>query len=243
MQPDVSVLLPAWNCKATIGAAIHSALSQEGVAVEVVVCDDASPDNVFRVLDKFVKDSPEGAIKALAHRTNRGQAHALNTCAENATGRYFVELDSDDTLEPGALQRLVDALDAAPPHVGFAYGCTRYSGDLTTVHMPPAFKREHFYTSFPALYAFMYRREAWDAGCRYPIHATIDGRDLSIQDWDMALQLIEFMRYDGLCLRDTIVLNYSYHAGDGVGAQLKANQQTLMPAFRKRWPKVMAQGL
>ena len=241
MTPDVTVLIPAYNCKATIGAAIDSALSQEGVNVQVVVCDDGSSDNVFRLLDKKIKAN--GALKAIAHRSNRGQAHALNTAADHATGRCFIELDSDDTLESGALAALVNALDTAPSHVGLAYGCTRYSGDLTTVHMPPAFKRAHFYVGFPALYAFMYRREAWDAGCRYHVHAEIDGRSLSIQDWDMALQLIEYMRYDGLCLRDTVVLNYHYDAAAGVGAQLKANQQTLMPAFRKRWPRVEAKGL
>ena len=232
---DVSVIIPAYNCEATIARAIESALSQEGVTVQVIVCDDGSSDPAFFAIPQ--------AASVINHATNRGQCHALNTAAESATGRYIIELDSDDTFAPGALAAMVAALDAAPENVGFVYGCTQYHGALGLYVQPRPYKRGDFYRNFPALYAFMYRREAWDAGCRYTPHLEKDGRSLSIQDWDMALQLIEYMRYDGLALRDTLVLHYTYAESGTVGHELKANADVLMPAFRKRWPKVTAEGL
>ena len=42
---DVSVIIPAWRAEAFIDTAITSALSQEGVELEVIVVDDASPDD------------------------------------------------------------------------------------------------------------------------------------------------------------------------------------------------------
>lgn len=241
-QPDVSVLIPAWNCEATIGRAVDSALSQEGVSVELCICNDASTDNTEKIITDRLVNSHRMIIGS-RHSSNQGQCHALNTAGVCAAGRYFIELDADDWLEQGALAKLVAALDAAPDHIGFAYGCTLYHGALGYYYQPRPFKRSDFYSTFPSLYPFMYRREAWDAGCRYHPHAEINGRALSIQDWDMALQLIEYMRYDGLALRDTHVLNYTYAESGTVGHELKANNDVLMAAFRKRWPKVTAEGI
>jgi glycosyltransferase involved in cell wall biosynthesis len=244
-RPDVSIIVPAFNCESTISRAIQSALSQEGVSVDVVVCDDGSTDQTpSKVWPAPVgTTNPTHQLLLLRHDRNMGQCHALNSAAEEAVGRYIIELDADDYLAPGALAALVSALDHAPDHVGFAYGCVQYHDELNITHQPRPFKRADFYRSFPALYPFMYRREAWDAGCRYAPHLEKDGRALSIQDWDMALQLIEYMRYDGLALRDTLVLHYTYKAQGTVGSELKANNGELMAAFKRRWPKVTAEGL
>lgn len=238
MGIDVSVLIPAYRCGDTLNRAIISALNQADITVQVCVCDDGNNDNTASVIKGF-----GDMVTPLYHETNRGQSHALNTCGEAALGRYFVELDSDDYVEENALAALVSTLDNAPPHVGFAYGCTQYHGELDYYYQPRPFKRADFYSNFPSLYPFLYRREAWDAGCRYTPHAEVNGRSLSIQDWDMALQLIEYMRYDGLALRDTLVLHYSYQAEGTVGGELKANGAALMAAFKQRWPKVIAEGL
>lgn len=245
-QPDVTVLIPAYNCEATIGRAIQSALSQEGVSVQVSVIDDGSTDGTSDAIGKAfdecgVTDSRVASVVSTS--TNFGQCVALNSAGLYATGRYLIELDADDWLEPNALAALVHALDAAPEHVGFAYGCTQYHGELGYYYQPRPYKRSDYYERFPALYPFMYRREAWDAGCRYTPHMEVNGRALSIQDWDMALQLIEYMRYDGLALRDTLVLHYHYKAEGTVGGELKANGGALMAAFKRRWPKVTAEGL
>jgi glycosyltransferase involved in cell wall biosynthesis len=239
---DVSVIIPVYNAAMTIGRAIDSAINQQGVSVQVVVCDDASTDPTRSIADHYIFDEG-GRTWVTTHATNRGQCHALNTAAEHATGRYIIELDADDYLEPGALATLVHALDAAPEHIGFAYGMVQYHGALNITNQPRPYKRADFYRTFPALYPFMYRREAWDAGCRYTPHGEANGRALSIQDWDMALQLIEYMRYDGIALRETLVLHYTYAETGTVGGELKANAGVLMPAFRKRWPKVTAEGL
>jgi glycosyltransferase involved in cell wall biosynthesis len=245
MTPDVSVLIPAFDTQHTIWQAVKSALTQIGVSVEVNVCDDGSEAPLESVFEQYrfqeilAADAP---LSVVYHDTNQGQAAALNTAAERATGRYLIELDADDRLADGALAALVHALDNAPAHVGMAYGCVQYEGALTGVHVPPAFRRADFWRGFPALYPFMYRREAWDAGCRYAVHATIEGKPHSVQDWDMFLQCMEFMRYDGLALPDTLVLHY--HANTtGAGQALKDNSEAVVAGLRARWPKLQAVGL
>jgi predicted O-methyltransferase YrrM len=236
---DVSVLIPYYNHPDTLKAAIESAIQQDGVAVQVCVCDDAS---AIRAVDVLEGADYGGDVFIFRHDTNRGQAAALNSAGQLAHGRYFMELDADDRLAPGALAALVKALDSAPAHVGMAYGAVQYEGALQGVHVPAAFKRSNFWLAFGALYAFMYRREAWDAGCRYAVHATIADKSYSVQDWDMFLQCMEYMRYDGLALPNTLVLHY--HANtSGVGQQLKDHNAEVVAGLRARWPKLQVVAL
>lgn len=234
---DVSVLIPAFNAEETIEKAVLSATQQEGVSVEVVVCDDASTDDTHGKLMALCASNDR--IDFHAGASNKGLAIALNTAASYAVGRYFIELDADDWLEPGCLAQLVEALDANPDH-GFAYGCTQYHGESDYLHVPRPFERTAFYHGFASLYAFLYRRTAWDAGCEYRTTCEIDGRKVTIQDWDMALQLIENMRYDGLALPNTLALNYNHKHGSLTDFTNEHNEEVVI-AFRERWHKVQAQ--
>ncbi len=174
----------------------------------------------------------------MTHHTNGGLSEALNTAAGYATGRYFIELDADDYLEPGCLAAMVQALDAHP-EVGFVYGRTQYHGKSDALFIPQPYRPGIFRQAFASLYPFMYRRAAWDAGCRYRATCEIDGRVVTIQDWDMALQLTEHMRYDGLALPDTLVLHYTYKQGSLTDFTNLHNAQVLA-AFKSRWPQVTA---
>lgn len=233
---DVSVLIPAYNAAETIEKAVLSAVQQTGVSVEVVVCNDASTDNTIDVLSNLDGDNN---LEYCEHASNRGLASALNTAASRAIGRYFIELDADDWLEPGCLAQLVEALDANPD-CGFAYGCTQYHGESDYRHVPRPFDKDVFYHAFASLYAFMYRREAWDLGCEYRMTCEIDGHRVTIQDWDMALQLIENMRYDGITLPQTLVLNYNHRHGS-LSDVTNSHSAEVLAAFKERWPQVKAQ--
>ncbi len=235
MRPDVSVLVPAYNSSKTIEKAILSALAQDGVTVEVVVCDDASTDDTGDILRKL-SDEYENIIVDDHEYVNRGLAKALNTAADNASGRYFIELDSDDTLQENCLAAMVKTLDEHP-EVGFVYGQTQYHGDANFLHTPPPYQPKQLYLGFAPLYAFMYRREAWDNGCRYRTLLEKEGRLIGVQDYDFALQLTEHMRWEGMALRELLVLHYNYHEGTLTSLLKKYNAECLA-AFKARWPYV-----
>lgn len=107
---DVSVIVPAWKATDFVGAAIASALASTGVSLEVVVVDDASPDDTFATLQKLAAAEPRLRIDRLA--VNSGPSAARNRAIEMANGRYIAVLDADDTLAPDRLQRLVRIADA-----------------------------------------------------------------------------------------------------------------------------------
>lgn len=239
-RPDVSVLIPAYNAEDTLANAVLSALEQEGLLVEVCICDDASTDNTSRVIIDLANDHIE-QIKAIRHDTNQMQHEALNSVASLAMGRYFIQLDADDTLAPNSLKQLVEALDAAPSGVGLAYGATTFYGASEGLYRPPApFARQHFYQGFVSMYGFMYRREAYDLGCRYRALMDIDGKPITVQDWDMALQLTEHMGYSAIVLPDVEVLRYRMQE-NSLKNRKDAHKPEILAAFKQVWPQVVAQ--
>jgi glycosyltransferase involved in cell wall biosynthesis len=95
--PQVSVVMPAYNAAATIDAALHSALQQQGVALEVVVVDDGSQD------DTVARARAHGAQVRVLTQANAGPQAARNRAMAEARGRYVAFLDSDDEWLPGKL--------------------------------------------------------------------------------------------------------------------------------------------
>lgn len=109
MQPDVSFVIAAYNAEGDITRAIESALAQHGVSVEVIVVDDCSRDRTVEVARAF----PPEQVKVIALDRNRGPGGARNAGLDAATGRWISVLDSDDTVRPDRLRRMIDRAQAA----------------------------------------------------------------------------------------------------------------------------------
>lgn len=117
--PRVTVVIPCYNYARYLPEAVHSALSQTDVAVDVVVVDDASTDESVAVAQALAESDPR--ITVLVHEGNAGPVRTFNDGLAAATGDYLVRLDADDVLTPGSLARAT-ALAEAFPRVGMVYG-------------------------------------------------------------------------------------------------------------------------
>ncbi|MGJ7041530.1 succinoglycan biosynthesis protein ExoO [Shinella sp. BE166] len=103
-MPEVSVVIAAYNAADTIERAIQSALAQRDVAVEILVVDDFSTDETRAVVASLV----EPAVQLIALNRNLGPGGARNAGFAAARGKWIAVLDSDDTIRPDRLRRLVD---------------------------------------------------------------------------------------------------------------------------------------
>jgi glycosyltransferase involved in cell wall biosynthesis len=111
--PTVSVVIPAWRAASHLAAGLRALARQERPPHEVLVVDDASPDETAAVA------VAEGA-RVLRHDTNRGAAAARNTGARAARGEVLLFLDSDVVAHPGAVAAVERAFRA--PEVVAATG-------------------------------------------------------------------------------------------------------------------------
>jgi succinoglycan biosynthesis protein ExoO len=100
-NPDISIILTAYNVERYIAAALESALAQTGVTLEVIAVDDASTDATWHILSTHA--DPRLHCIRLDH--NSGPSAARNRGIAQARGRYLAVLDGDDQFLPGRLSR------------------------------------------------------------------------------------------------------------------------------------------
>lgn len=105
-QPLISVIIPGYNCSATIGAALDSVLDQ-GMHVEIIVINDCSGDDLDAVMARY-GHLPQ--IIYVKNEKNLGAAGSRNKGVAMARGQYVAFLDSDDYWAPGKLKKQVESL-------------------------------------------------------------------------------------------------------------------------------------
>lgn len=228
----ISVLVPHYNHTATVSRAVESALGEQVGGVEVVLVDDGSTEPTGEVFDALRARWGE-RIRILHHSENRGVHEAMNTAAAAARGRYCIQLDADDWLEPGCLKPLAAVLDARA-EVGFVYGNSEMHGLEQGMHSPPGFAAEDFYRTFACWYAYLWRREIWAQGARYVAYFERCGRWWSLYHWDFVLQMIEagWMGHKV----ETTVLHYQRNE-QGEWSRKKHHRRDLLRHLAARFPQ------
>lgn len=116
-----SVVITCYNLAETLPRAVSSVLEQDDKDVEIVIVDDASPDNTGEVVQKLQIQQSGECIRYIRNDENQYLAGALNTGIAAAQGRYIIPLDADNELAPGALKTLAEALDN-DKSIDIAYG-------------------------------------------------------------------------------------------------------------------------
>lgn len=105
----VSVIIPVYNVADYVESCLSSALGQTWTNLEVVLVDDASPDQSMMVVHDLLKNHPKKeSVCIISHTENQGLSAARNTGVRAASGEYVFFLDSDDTFPPDAIETLVN---------------------------------------------------------------------------------------------------------------------------------------
>jgi glycosyltransferase involved in cell wall biosynthesis len=97
----ISVGITCYNAAASVANAVYSAQAQTWSPIEIVVVDDCSTDDSWRVLERIA--STDTRIRTFRHARNEGVAHARNTILERATGEFIAFFDDDDVSLPHRL--------------------------------------------------------------------------------------------------------------------------------------------
>jgi glycosyltransferase involved in cell wall biosynthesis len=112
----ISVVVPARDAEATIGAQLEALAGQDdpGIPWEVVVADNGSGDATVATVRARAAELPGlPAVVVVDAATVRGASHARNVGAAAATGDLLCFCDADDVVDPGWLRAHVEA---APDH-------------------------------------------------------------------------------------------------------------------------------
>jgi glycosyltransferase involved in cell wall biosynthesis len=95
---EVSVVIPAYNCAATIRATLDSVLEQTVSPYEILVMDDGSTDATPSILESY---KPRITV---FRQLNGGPSQARNVLIDRCRGDLIAFLDSDDLWHPRYLE-------------------------------------------------------------------------------------------------------------------------------------------
>ncbi|MFH7321199.1 glycosyltransferase family 2 protein [Desulfurivibrio sp. D14AmB] len=123
-MPKVSILIPVYNRQEYIAECIQSALSQTYTDFEVVVVDNASDDETWKICKEFA--ALDRRVRVFRNAVNIGPVRNWQRCAEEATGEFCKILFSDDCLEPDCLSVMVPQLEDSD--VALVY-CAAFIGE------------------------------------------------------------------------------------------------------------------
>ena len=109
----LTIIVPAYNEGRNIGALLDRVLAVRlpyGIGREIIVVDDGSADDTYKVADNYVKAHPQEPLRLLRHERNRGKGRAIRTALEYAAGDYLIIQDGDLELDPNDIAVLLRVL-------------------------------------------------------------------------------------------------------------------------------------
>jgi glycosyltransferase involved in cell wall biosynthesis len=121
--PTLTVVMPAYNERATLHEALRRVLASEVDSLEVVVVDDGSTDGTRELLTQG--PALDTRVRVVLHDRNRGKGAALRTGFSEARGRFVLVQDADLEYDPGEYPRLLAPL--LDGHADVVYG-SRFAG-------------------------------------------------------------------------------------------------------------------
>lgn len=111
----VSVIVPVYNVEAYIEECLTSVANQTaGGDIECIIVDDKGTDRSIYIAEQFIesnKGNTKVDFKIIYRESNGGLSAARNTGIKAAIGEYLYFLDSDDTIVPQCIERLLDLAD------------------------------------------------------------------------------------------------------------------------------------
>ena len=103
-NPKISVIVPVYNTEKYLESSLRSIMDQTYSNLEIICVNDGSTDNSLELL-KNLQQEDERII--IIDKENEGQGISRNKGMEKATGEWISFIDSDDTLELNAYEKIV----------------------------------------------------------------------------------------------------------------------------------------
>ncbi len=101
----LSVIVPVYNKEKYVGECIRSILAQTYENIEIIIVNDGSTDKTSEILDTF-----SDTRMKIIEMSNSGVSIARNIGIDNASGKYVIFVDGDDTIAPDYCERIADEI-------------------------------------------------------------------------------------------------------------------------------------
>lgn len=108
----ISLIIPFYNVEQYIAQCLDSVYNQDisEDEYEVICVNDASPDDSRKIVIEYQKKHAN--LILVEHESNKKLGSARNTGRAIAKGKYIWNVDSDDTIQPNVLSKIINACES-----------------------------------------------------------------------------------------------------------------------------------
>lgn len=146
-RPLFSISTPCWNAASTIERTIKSVLDQEYKNYEYIIVDGGSTDGTLDIIKRY-EPLFEGRMHWKSER-DKGLYDAFNKGIEHSNGVYCWNVNADDYIEHGALQKLADFIESNKwetlPVISGGLNFVSEACNLISTWIPTGKRLEHAY--------------------------------------------------------------------------------------------------
>lgn len=100
---EISIIVPVYQVEKYIKQCVDSILAQTFTDFELILVDDGSKDNSGKICDEYAEKDKRVRV---IHKENGGLSDARNKGLDNASGKYYMFVDSDDYIAPNMAECL-----------------------------------------------------------------------------------------------------------------------------------------
>ncbi len=211
-NPIVSVVIPTYNRKKTVGRAIQSALNQSFKNLEIVVLDDGSTDGTNEVVAGYLHHPNIRYI----YQNNQGSLDkTMNNLVRATRGKYIAPLDDDDFwCDADKIKKQVEFLEKNPAYVLVGGGAIKIDQNgkeivryLVTERDQDIRQKILMNNAFVHV-STLYKKDAWEKVGGYD--EDLDGGG----DWDLWMKLGQVGKFYNM---QEFFVKYSGHQQDNPG--------------------------
>ncbi len=105
----VSVIIPVYNVELYVKKAIQSIQNQTYTNLEIIVVDDGSSDNTYKIVAELQKQ--DSRIKLYKNEKNLKIVKTLNRALSLSNGEYIARMDGDDISLADRIERKIKFLE------------------------------------------------------------------------------------------------------------------------------------
>ncbi len=163
MNPEYSIVIPAYNESARIGQALKqvaTCIAQRRWRAEVIVVNDGSTDSTAAIVQDFARANP--AVRLVENAGNRGKGFSVRNGMLHGSGEIVMFTDADLSAPMEEAEQLFAAIRAG---ADIAIGSRWLERGRQTIHQP--LYRQFFGRCFNALTRMVMRLPYADTQCGF----------------------------------------------------------------------------
>lgn len=158
--PQVTIVMPAYNASSQIRKSVDSVLAQTIEDWELIICDDGSTDDTAEIIRSYAKRDRRICYTAMPKNSGYARVPRLKAI-QLATASWVCSIDSDDTVEPEYLEKLIKRQKKTGANIVLSKMCLVKGGEITKIIPNESFDIEQI---LPGKDAFLLTIGSWKIG-------------------------------------------------------------------------------